>query len=109
MLKLALMGPLQQAGLALATSIGAWINLGLLVFLAMRRQNMAPDQRLIRRLGAIALATVLMAITMLAVTGPAASLSASLPRWPLLGQLALTGLAGGVIYAGASFLILRRL
>ena len=108
-LKLALMGPLEQAGLALATSIGAWINLGLLVFLAMRRQNMAPDQRLIRRLGAIALATVLMAITMLAVTGPAASLSASLPRWPLLGQLALTGLAGGVVYAGAGFLLLRRL
>jgi putative peptidoglycan lipid II flippase len=39
-LKFALMGPLAQVGLALATSAGAWINLGLLAFFA-RRQGFA--------------------------------------------------------------------
>ena len=34
--KFLLMGPLAQVGLALATSIGAWINLGLVVWFAMR-------------------------------------------------------------------------
>jgi putative peptidoglycan lipid II flippase len=39
-LKVALMGHLAQVGLALATSVGAWINLGLLTFFA-RRQGFA--------------------------------------------------------------------
>ena len=34
--KVLLMGPLAQVGLALATSIGAWINLGLVVWFAAR-------------------------------------------------------------------------
>src|SRR5680860_733521 len=39
-LKFVLMGPLAQVGLALATSIGAWINLSLLAYFA-RRQGFA--------------------------------------------------------------------
>ena len=39
-LKVVLMGPLAQVGLALATSVGAWINLSLLAFFA-RRQGFA--------------------------------------------------------------------
>jgi putative peptidoglycan lipid II flippase len=39
-LKVVLMGPLAQVGLALATSVGAWINLGLLGYFA-RRQGFA--------------------------------------------------------------------
>ena len=109
LLKLVLMGTLHQAGLALATSIGAWINLALLVVLAMRRGAMAPDAILRRRLAGIALATALMAITLYFATGPAGLLAAGLPRWPLLGQLALTGLAGGAVYAGVAFVVLRRL
>ena len=38
--KIALMGPLAQVGLALATSIGAWINLGLIVYFAHRAGHM---------------------------------------------------------------------
>ena len=36
--KFLLMGPLAQVGLALATSIGAWINLGLVVWFAHARR-----------------------------------------------------------------------
>ena len=41
--KFALTGSQGAAGLALATSIGAWINLSLLVLLAWRRKQMVPD------------------------------------------------------------------
>ena len=39
--KFLLMGPLAQVGLALATSIGAWINLGLVVWFAHRAGHIA--------------------------------------------------------------------
>ena len=44
--KILLMGPLAQAGLALATSIGAWINLGLVVWFAHRAGLGGIDSRL---------------------------------------------------------------
>ena len=42
--KIALMGPLAQVGLALATSIGAWINLALVLWFA-KRAEFAADRR----------------------------------------------------------------
>ncbi|MGK2921479.1 MAG: murein biosynthesis integral membrane protein MurJ [Methyloceanibacter sp.] len=47
-LKVVLMGPLAQVGLALATSIGAWINLSLLAYFA-RRQGFAVSGTAIGR------------------------------------------------------------
>ena len=44
--KFLLMGPLAQVGLALATSIGAWINLGLVVWFAARAGHIHIDERL---------------------------------------------------------------
>src|SRR4029077_12223064 len=44
--KVLLMGPLAQVGLALATSIGAWINLGLVVWFSRRGGLAAHDKRL---------------------------------------------------------------
>ena len=44
--KVLLMGPLAQVGLALATSIGAWINLGLVIWFAARAGHLAHDARL---------------------------------------------------------------
>jgi putative peptidoglycan lipid II flippase len=44
--KVLLMGPLAQVGLALATSIGAWINLGLVVWFARRAGLLHIDRRL---------------------------------------------------------------
>lgn len=42
LLKIVLVGPLAQVGLALATAAGAWINLGLLMFGARRRAFESP-------------------------------------------------------------------
>jgi len=44
--KVLLMGPLAQVGLALATSIGAWINLGLVVWFGYRAGHARIDERL---------------------------------------------------------------
>jgi putative peptidoglycan lipid II flippase len=44
--KFLLMGPLAQVGLALATSIGAWINLGLVIWFGMRAGHVHIDARL---------------------------------------------------------------
>ncbi|MBM3545186.1 MAG: murein biosynthesis integral membrane protein MurJ [Alphaproteobacteria bacterium] len=54
-LKVVLMGPLAQVGLALATSVGAWINLGLLAMFA-RRQGFAVSGAAIGRPVALLLA-----------------------------------------------------
>lgn len=45
-LKLVLTGEFGAAGLAFATSVGAWINLGLLCIVALRRGFMRPDSKL---------------------------------------------------------------
>jgi len=47
-LKVALMGPLAQVGLALATAVGAWVNLSLLVWFAARQRLIVLDARLVR-------------------------------------------------------------
>src|SRR5215831_11963257 len=44
--KVALMFPLAQVGLALATSIGAWLNFILVLYFAARARLMAPDAEL---------------------------------------------------------------
>ena len=41
--KFLLMGPLAQVGLALATAIGAWINLGLVMWFAHRAGHLAEN------------------------------------------------------------------
>jgi putative peptidoglycan lipid II flippase len=44
--KVLLMGPLAQVGLALATSIGAWVNLALVLWFATRAGHVRIDDRL---------------------------------------------------------------
>src|SRR5262249_5960219 len=50
------MGPLAQVGLALATSIGAWINLGLVIWFARRAGHLSLDQRLQQSIVRLAIA-----------------------------------------------------
>jgi putative peptidoglycan lipid II flippase len=105
--KIVLMGPLEQAGLALATSIGAWTNLLILVVLASRRGSMALDRVFARRALGIAAATLAMGLVMLAadrLAGPALA-GWSGPRDLL--RLALVGLAGALAYGAIAGLTLR--
>jgi putative peptidoglycan lipid II flippase len=56
-LKFALTGSLGATGLAIATSVGAWINFGLLIYLAHARKLAHADDELIESLALILFAT----------------------------------------------------
>src|SRR3954471_4399250 len=60
-LKVALMGALAQIGLALATAVGAWINLLLVLFFAVRAGYLELDRAWIAWLAKFAAAGVLLA------------------------------------------------
>jgi putative peptidoglycan lipid II flippase len=64
-LNLALMGPLKHVGPPVATSIAAWLNVGLLSFMLVRRDYMRPDRVLASRVGRMIGATVVMAVALL--------------------------------------------
>jgi len=62
-LNLILMQFLAHAGLALATAIAAWLNVGLLAWVLRRRGHLVADQRLVQRLArSIGAALVMVAL-----------------------------------------------
>src|SRR5215468_2530316 len=75
--KIALMGPLAQVGLALATSIGAWLNLSLIVAFAYRQGHFAVDPRLRSALTKLAAAGLALALALWLAEAPVARLVAS--------------------------------
>ena len=94
------------AGLALGTSVGAWVNVGLLVFLARKRDHLKFSPEFRRALVPIFLAAVATAgAAYAAVHGGGAFLHFKLFRQQALLGLAI--LASGVAY-GAIVLIFRR-
>src|SRR5580658_5632323 len=62
--KVALMGPLAQVGLALATSIGAWINFALVLFWAARAGYISADRELRSSLVRMVAAGAVMALVL---------------------------------------------
>jgi putative peptidoglycan lipid II flippase len=106
--KIALMGPLAQVGLALATAIGAWINLGLIMWFAMRENLIGWDERLKRSLIRLAVAGGILAVLLILAAKPAAGLFAHMPT--LRDEMTLAILAAGsaAIYALAVLLLLGR-
>jgi putative peptidoglycan lipid II flippase len=103
--KLLLMGPLAQVGLALATSIGAWVNLLLVLWFARRAELGGTDQRL-RVTGArLAVATIILAGALWVARGP---IIAAAQGWPLPDEAALGALAllGAVVYGSCLFVML---
>ncbi|MFO7476775.1 MAG: murein biosynthesis integral membrane protein MurJ [Methyloceanibacter sp.] len=105
-LKIVLMGPLAQVGLALATSIGAWVNLSLLAIFA-RRQGFAVSGAAIGRPVAklIAAGAVLAAALVAGAFGLNLAL-ADLTAFRDETMLAALVVLGGVVYALAVLLLL---
>ncbi|MCW5697078.1 MAG: murein biosynthesis integral membrane protein MurJ [Bauldia sp.] len=68
-LSLALFGPLEHVGIAIATSIAGWVNAGLLGFTLWRRGEFRIDDGLRRRVPLILLAAVLMGAVLWATRG----------------------------------------
>src|SRR5205085_10996715 len=59
-LKIALVGSLAQIGLALATAVGAWINLLLVIGFAVRAGYLAFDRAILQSFAKFALAGVIL-------------------------------------------------
>ncbi len=99
-LKVALMFPLAQVGLALATSIGAWINFILVLIFAARANVLALDAALKSSLTKLAAAGAALAVVLLIADPIVTGLSFSLPRFRNETVLILLALIGGVVYGG---------
>ena len=106
--KLALMFPLAQVGLALATSIGAWLNFILVLYFAARARLIAPDAALKMTLVKLAVATIGLAIV-LAIAAPV--VTAMLSSWSRFrdeSALAVLVGIGAVVYGGLVVALLGR-
>jgi putative peptidoglycan lipid II flippase len=101
-LKFVLSGQLGAAGLALATSVGAWINFGLLYVLAMRRGWTTPDERLVKTAMAGFAGVIGFALVALTLKSTVIGWTALAPfERGLLAAMALGGL-GLAVYLGCA-------
>lgn len=111
-LNVAFLPVLGHVGIALGTSISAWLNAACLGFILYRRRHLVPDERLKKRLPRVILATVLMGLALWA-----GLLLVDEFFWALFGLpgvesgdnvvrtlvlFALIG-AGGTVFAAAAF------
>jgi putative peptidoglycan lipid II flippase len=97
-LKIALMGPLGHVGLALATSVGVWINVVLLAWFARRQGLIGLDDRARRVLPRLFLSFGILCAVLVAVGVALKAVAPGLNEKLLL--IALMG-AGGLAYGGA--------
>jgi putative peptidoglycan lipid II flippase len=96
--KIALMGPFAQVGLALATSIGAWINFVLVLWLAARAGLIASDAALKFSLAKLAAAGLALALLLLFAAPLVASVFSSWMRFRDATELLVLALLGGACY-----------
>ncbi|HKA64132.1 MAG TPA: murein biosynthesis integral membrane protein MurJ [Methyloceanibacter sp.] len=106
-LKVVLMGPLAQVGLALATSAGAWINLTLLTIFA-RRRGFAVSGAGLRPVIRLFLAGAVLAVVLYFGSIVLAKAFAGLPHFREETTLAVLLLIGTIVYAAAVLLLLGR-
>jgi len=96
--KIALMGSLAQVGLALATSIGAWINFALVLYLARRAGHIAVDDTLKASLVRLAAAGLVMTLVLLFAGPFVTKILSSAATFRNESELLVLALLGGVVY-----------
>ncbi|WP_439924753.1 murein biosynthesis integral membrane protein MurJ [Nitrobacter sp. JJSN] len=104
-LKIALVGSLAQIGLALATAVGAWINLLLVIGFAVRAGYFEVGRPLLVSLGKFLIAGVVLAA---ALWFTARFASGQFASWSSMRDEAALGLliiVGALVYAGAVLLL----
>jgi putative peptidoglycan lipid II flippase len=102
-----LMGSLAQIGLALATAVGVWTNLLLVLFFAVRRGFLVPDRAWLLSLAKFLLTGIILAAAFWLIArfgGP------SLGAMPFRDELTLLLLAvgGTIVYALAILALFGR-
>ncbi|MGA2794127.1 MAG: murein biosynthesis integral membrane protein MurJ, partial [Roseiarcus sp.] len=98
-LKVALYRTYGAVGLAFATAVGAWVNLGGLTALALRRGWMRPDLGLAEVAAVAFCASGLLALAVALSEAPALAWAQGLAYLRNEAQLAAVGAIGGVVYA----------
>jgi len=106
--KVALMVPLAQVGLALATSIGAWINFILVLIFAHRARVIAADGELKASLVKLAAAGAALALVLLIADPLITRLLSSWSRFRNESELALLAVLGGLVYGGLVLVLFGR-
>jgi putative peptidoglycan lipid II flippase len=104
-LKIALVGALAQVGLALATAAGAWVNLVLVIALAVRAGYLELDRALLRSSASFIVSGVLLAAALWLSARFATARFADLTGFRDEAALLLLVAVGAVVYA-ASILVL---
>lgn len=99
--KIALMGTYAQVGLALATSIGAWVNFALVVLFAMRAGLVAIDGRLRRSTIKLAIAGIALALALAASQRWLDVVFGDMQRLRAEAELATLTVIGGIVYGAA--------
>ncbi|MCI0601267.1 MAG: murein biosynthesis integral membrane protein MurJ [Beijerinckiaceae bacterium] len=106
-LKILLFKPFGAPGLAAATAAGAWVNLLVLVYLAIRQGAMTIDLFFWKTATAVTAASCILAIFALFAATPARHLAASLGLLANVFELMLLGAAGALVYVLALAVGLR--
>jgi putative peptidoglycan lipid II flippase len=99
------MGSLAQVGLALATAVGAWINLLLVLGFAVRAGYLELDRPLLSSLGKFAATGVVLAAALWLAAKFATAHFATLATWRDEAALLLLIGVGMVVYGGAILLL----
>jgi putative peptidoglycan lipid II flippase len=97
-----------QVGLAFATSIGAWVNLLLLVWFALRAGLFTFEPELIRSMALLAAAGLVLAIVLWLVQEPVRLLLAGRTTLQHEATLALLAVTGAVAYGGMVLVLFGR-
>jgi len=107
-LKIVLMKPLAQVGLAFATSIGVWINVALLLWFALRARLLSFDQRLQTSTLKLLAAAAILALALWLGELILAALLAPLPRFRSEALLLALAVVGMIAYVGTIMLLFDR-
>lgn len=106
--KVLLMGPLAQVGLALATSIGAWINLGLVLWFARRAGHVQIDARLRQSFGKFVAAGLALAAALWLLRAPVTQWLDGRHGLRDLAALAILGAICALVYGGVILALFGR-
>ncbi|HEV7881494.1 murein biosynthesis integral membrane protein MurJ [Bradyrhizobium sp.] len=107
-LKIALVGSLAQVGLALATAVGAWVNLLLVIGFAVRAGYLELDGTLARSSAKFALAGILLGAALWFAARFAAAQFAQLSAFRDEAALLLLIVVGAIVYGGSILLLFGR-
>jgi putative peptidoglycan lipid II flippase len=107
-LKIALVGALAQVGLALATAVGAWINLLLVVGFAVRKGYLDLDRALMQSLAKFLVCAVVLAAALWFAARFATAYFAQLSVLRDEAALALLVGVGATVYGGLVLLLFGR-